>query len=1021
MPLLAGIFRGNVTRWDDPQIAALNPSLPAWGVPPGQPIEVVVRREVSAISQLFRKALGASNADFARATGPTNGSSWGTAQPTAISTNQGVLSYVRAAPYTIGYTSMGEGLATGLGVASLLRGTGHVVAPSQEAVGYALLELGGRFGLDDADPNRLTASLCNAINPLAWPIVGYSYVAIRKNTLRAGATQDSFAALMQFLKWFLTSEAVPPIVARYAFSPLPVLLSQVVLLRIDKDIQIHNNKSGSPEVPEALLSGAGPAEVVEVLRPVVSVYSSLKGVPAQLTVVDGVPGIPAAPRPLSAFPFWLSTTRSTPVVPANQRLSPLPSPDMGQRAAVSGPAVLVGGMGVVAVSGVDAVLDVPTLARILEGTITMWLDPAIRRLNPGGVFTAAGAPVSNASQSIQLLRGPVSTSATVEFLLRAFYPAYTGRALRQAANVTSGALRGTAAAYPYSLALTTLSGVFPAGLRLLPLQRTDGAIVAPTVQSIELCATPDVFDPKTGSLRLFASPSPSCYPLSAPVYLNLPPSACERSVDPAESQAVQFAKWGVDPATAATLPAARLATFASLPAVAAFNARALAALSCGSGTSATGVLAVSVGVGVGGGGFLAAVVAALVVALRWGRRDLRRAPTDPGRPFCVVFTDIESSTVLWAKAPAQMATALQAHHALIRDLIPRFKLYEVKTIGDSFMCVTPDCRQALDFALELQARFHAHDWGTTALDDVYHELAAAGRGSPKRLAAVEHFEPEDPSLWNGLRVRVGLHHGVGDITFDPVAKGYDYYGTVVNCAARIMEACHGGQTAVSQAFKEELPADYDGGLWLDLGLQPLKGLEPMRLFQVLPAGLLSRRQFPPLRLFSGPAEGLLGDLASDCLSHTLPSPMSFSPNGHPLVLRGFISAPELHLRYVHAMAALRVLLCTQTPAFRNQILSGICGRLKVRLVGNTGPQLTVTLHRLVLRLLPALATNSEPLPHENTSASESTSVVGGSGRNRSRGSLASQEVGFTPVMPTSPSCPSCLPGHLPMEEVVTAA
>lgn len=53
------------------------------------------------------------------------------------------------------------------------------------------LELGGRFGLDDADPNRLTAgqggpalrqagpgaSLCNAINPLAWPIVGYSYVA----------------------------------------------------------------------------------------------------------------------------------------------------------------------------------------------------------------------------------------------------------------------------------------------------------------------------------------------------------------------------------------------------------------------------------------------------------------------------------------------------------------------------------------------------------------------------------------------------------------------------------------------------------------------------------------------------------------------------------------------------------------------------------------------------------------------------------------------------------------------------
>ena len=34
-------------------------------------------------------------------------------------------------------------------------------------------------------------------------------------------------------------------------------------------------------------------------------------------------------------------------------------------------------------------------------------------------------------------------------------------------------------------------------------------------------------------------------------------------------------------------------------------------------------------------------------------------------------------------------------------------------------------------------------------------------------------------------MRVGIHYGSGEIKFDPVSLGYDYYGTVVNTAARI--------------------------------------------------------------------------------------------------------------------------------------------------------------------------------------------------------------------------------------------
>ncbi|KAH8603876.1 Adenylate and Guanylate cyclase catalytic domain [Trypanosoma vivax] len=66
-------------------------------------------------------------------------------------------------------------------------------------------------------------------------------------------------------------------------------------------------------------------------------------------------------------------------------------------------------------------------------------------------------------------------------------------------------------------------------------------------------------------------------------------------------------------------------------------------------------------------------------------RDNRNAPKEPTAPVTLVFTDIESSTALWAACPELMPDAVAAHHRLIRSLIVRHRCYEVKTIGDSFM------------------------------------------------------------------------------------------------------------------------------------------------------------------------------------------------------------------------------------------------------------------------------------------------------------------------------------------------
>lgn len=105
-------------------------------------------------------------------------------------------------------------------------------------------------------------------------------------------------------------------------------------------------------------------------------------------------------------------------------------------------------------------------------------------------------------------------------------------------------------------------------------------------------------------------------------------------------------------------------------------------------------------------------------------------------------------------------------------------------------------------------------------------------------------------LWNGLRVRVGVNTGVGNIKWDEVTQSYDYYGTVVNTAARAEAVGHGGQSLVTaSAFRSARFSDADDIQWsvTDVGLHHLAGLEEkVRLTQVVPVELKDRA-FPPLR------------------------------------------------------------------------------------------------------------------------------------------------------------------------------
>jgi len=182
-----------------------------------------------------------------------------------------------------------------------------------------------------------------------------------------------------------------------------------------------------------------------------------------------------------------------------------------------------------------------------------------------------------------------------------------------------------------------------------------------------------------------------------------------------------------------------------------------------------------------------------ILAEQHGGKPVIRAPHHP--PLTVVFTDIESSTKLWAVDPDDMAEVVRKHHEVIRATLGRHGGCEVKTVGDSFMIAFHDPVCAVCFCVELQAALMVNAPFTSAfrmLDD------PEGEG--------------DPAAWDARapRVRAGMVHcpDAASVTavFEPVPNRYDYYGPNVNLCARVQDKACGGQTLCDAATLDAIAA-----------------------------------------------------------------------------------------------------------------------------------------------------------------------------------------------------------------------
>lgn len=191
----------------------------------------------------------------------------------------------------------------------------------------------------------------------------------------------------------------------------------------------------------------------------------------------------------------------------------------------------------------------------------------------------------------------------------------------------------------------------------------------------------------------------------------------------------------------------------------------------------------------------------------------------------LVFTDIEGSTRLWESEEEVARHSLHAHDAVMRSSLQKHGGYEVKTEGDAFMIAFPSPAQALRFCVEVQQSLHTHPWSERLL------------ARPEAAVA--------PGF-RGLRVRMGVHEG------EPECRRKngraDYYGPMVNRAARIASCGHGGQVLVSAETWEQASRDVKQAVQAtDLGEFSLRSLSgTQRIVQLVPNEFIERR-FEPIK------------------------------------------------------------------------------------------------------------------------------------------------------------------------------
>jgi phosphate ABC transporter, phosphate-binding protein len=194
--VLADIFAGKITCWNDPAIQNLNTVKL-----PNQNITVVHRSDGSGTTFIFTSYLTKSSSTWASSVGSGKTVDW----PTGLgaSGNAGVASVVQTNTLTIGYIELAYALQNNMTVAAILNPSGHWVTPSLASIQVAA-QSAASSGLPAANQDWSNVSLLDAKDPDAYPIVSFSYTLVYQElNVIPSMSMDRARAIADFMWWMI--------------------------------------------------------------------------------------------------------------------------------------------------------------------------------------------------------------------------------------------------------------------------------------------------------------------------------------------------------------------------------------------------------------------------------------------------------------------------------------------------------------------------------------------------------------------------------------------------------------------------------------------------------------------------------------------------------------------------------------------------------------------------------------------------------------------------------------------------
>jgi len=209
---IVNIYMGNITKWNDPKIAMLNPGVDL----PDLPVIVVHRSDGSGTTYIFVDYLSSISPVWADSVGKGTSVKW----PVGIGGkgNEGVAGQVKQLSGAVGYVELIYAKQNKMPYADVKNAAGNFITPSLDSVttAFATAKI----------PDDFRFSMVNALGDNAYPISGATWLLVyeqQKNAVKG-------KKLVEFLNWALTKGE--GMASSLDYASLPENVQQRVLERI---------------------------------------------------------------------------------------------------------------------------------------------------------------------------------------------------------------------------------------------------------------------------------------------------------------------------------------------------------------------------------------------------------------------------------------------------------------------------------------------------------------------------------------------------------------------------------------------------------------------------------------------------------------------------------------------------------------------------------------------------------------------------------------------------------------------